>query len=316
MTAGSFRRAAAALAAALLLGALATGCGDEEEGPVGVEAPAQKFTDVAYAQASPSQVLDLFLPARHGEPIALVVYVHGGAFMGGDKGDQLRQLPGLLDAGIAMATVNYRLSGEATFPAGAADVAAAVRWLRAHAADYGVDPGRIGAWGDSAGATLVSLLGTVGDQDSPLDDASLGNAGESAAVQAVVDFYGPSDLRTMDAQAQDPGGCAGPPQVHDEPGSPESLWLGAPVQESDLAAAASPVTYVAGNPQLPPFYIAHGTADCNVPYAQSVELSDALTAAGGTVTLELVDGALHADPEIWRQHTDPAIAFLASTLAG
>lgn len=295
--------------------AMVAACGSEPPKAQGLTAPAQKVADLAYAETSPAQKLDLYLPARHGDLVPLVVYVHGGAFMGGDKGDELRGLPGLLDAGIAMASVNYRLSGEATFPAGGADVFAAVRWLKAHAADYGIDPDRFGAWGDSAGATLVSLLGTVGDQKSVMDDAGLGNEGISSAVRAVVDFYGPSDFRTMDAQAKDPGGCAGTPQVHDEPGSPESLWLGAPVQESPAAEQASPITYIAGNDRLPAFYIAHGTADCNVPHAQSTQLAEALKAKGGEVTLTLVDGALHADPEIWREHTDPAIAFLEAQLA-
>jgi acetyl esterase/lipase len=275
-----------------------------------VDAGAQTFSELAYADRSPAQRLDLHLPARHGTAVPLVLVIHGGAFAGGDKADEPGIVKAVLDAGWAAASVNYRLSGEALFPAGVQDVKAAVRWLRARAGEYGVDPDRFAAWGTSAGAHLAAMLGTTGSTAGPLDDPELGHPQISSAVQAVVDWYGPSDFRTMDRQAIDPGGCPGAPQRHDPAGSPESRWLGGPVPDRpEAAAAASPISYLTGAVP-PPFAIVHGQRDCLVPYGQSEQLARALEAAGGRVELTLPAEAGHADPTIARDHTAPAIAFL------
>lgn len=279
-------------------------------------APTPTHANLAYATTSASQVLDLWLPADATAATPLVIYVHGGAFKGGDKGMVGGKVQPLLDAGYAVASLNYRLSGEALFPAGAQDVKAAVRWLRANAATYNVDPAKFAAWGESAGGNLVALLGTSGDQTSVLDDASLGNADVSSAVQAVVDWYGPTDFLQMDTQAASGGGCT-TPQTHDPASSPESAWMGAALQTVPATVAqANPITYVATAKQLAAFSIAHGDADCNVPYQQSQILADALTEAGANPQLTILPGASHGDPQFDGTLLAPTIAWLTTTLAG
>jgi len=283
-------------------------------GPSGVPAPTPTESDIAYADTSSAQTLDLWLPEGTDEPVPLVVWIHGGAFKLGDKSMVGGTVQPLLDAGYAVASLNYRLSGEAVFPAGPQDVKAAVRFLRANADEYGLNPDQFAAWGGSAGGNLAALLGTTGDQDTVLDDPALGNADTSSAMQAVVDWFGPTDFLQMDTQAASgEGGCTAPEQ-HDPASSPESEYLGAPIQTvPDDADAANPITYIATADELPPFQIAHGDADCNVPFQQSEILADAIEAAGGEVTLTILPGATHADPQFDATQVEPAIAFLDET---
>jgi acetyl esterase/lipase len=284
-------------------------------GPFGT-APTPTHSDVPYATTSASQVLDLWLPENATAATPLVIYVHGGAFKSGDKGMVGGKVQPLLDAGYAVASVNYRLSGEALFPAGAQDVKAAVRWLRANAATYNLDPDKFAAWGESAGGNLVALLGTSGDQTSVLDDPTLGNADVSSAVQAVVDWYGPTDFLQMDTQSASGGGCTSP-ESHDPASSPESAWMGAPIQTvPDTVAQANPIAYIATATQLAAFSIAHGDADCNIPYQQSQILADALTQAGGDPQLTILPGASHADAQFDGTLLTPTIAWLGTVLAG
>jgi acetyl esterase/lipase len=130
-----------------------------------------------------------------------VVIIHGGGWTVGDKRGDLptAAIPGFLDLGYVVASVNHRLADEAVFPAQLLDVKAAIRYLGANAADLGADPGRIAVVGESAGAHLAALLGTT-EGIAEFDDPALGNTDQSSAVQAVVDFYGPADLTTSDAQ--------------------------------------------------------------------------------------------------------------------
>jgi acetyl esterase/lipase len=286
---------------------------------VALTADAQDLKDVAYAGTSPSQRLDLYLPRRTGTAVPLVIDVHGGAFSEGDKADTdvLANVQPLRDAGFAVASVNYRLSGEARFPAALQDVKAAVRWLRANAATYGIDPQRIAIWGSSAGGYLATMAGvTSGQQNQVLDDASLGNPGVSSAVQAVVDWFGPTDLRAMDRQLGE-AGCGPEARTHDAAGSPESRWLGAPVQQSGMAAASNPMAWIPAAPprSLPPFLIVHGSADCTVPAGQSRDLKAALTAAGATADLTLVEGAGHGDRAVTTDQVEAGVAFLRRHLA-
>ena len=248
-------------------------------------------------------------------PVPLVVFVHPGAFMGGDKAMEVGNVPSVLAAGYAAASVNYRLSSAAPFPAAAQDVKAAVRFLRANAARYGFDPDRFAAWGESAGGNLVAIIGTTGDQSTVLDDPSLGNAGVSSAVQAVVDFYGPTDFLQLDAQfaAAMPAACNGQVPAYDPAYSPASAYLGAAIQTvPDLAAAADPITYIATAKTLPVFLIAHGDSDCEVPNQQSQILQDALQTAGPTSAFNLVHGAGHGDPAISSSQTPIALEMLKS----
>ena len=225
-------------------------------------------------------LLDLYRPAAGADPAPLVVFMHGGGWLRGDRSMVSPSFaswrPGplarLAADGFAVASVDYRLSGEARFPAQLEDVSAAVDWLAGHAGQYGFDAGRIVLWGESAGAHLAALLG-------------LRSAG--TRVRGVVDWYGPADLIALDQQI----GAAG--ALTDDPlDSREARLLGAPVgQVPELARAASPLSQVRAG--APPFLIAHGTADRMVPFRQSEALAAALAEAGADVRLEAVDGADH-----------------------
>lgn len=258
--------------------------------------------DVAYASTSPAQVLDLFLPESPG-PYPLVVNIHGGAFMMGSK--EMLDAPiarALLKSGIAVASVNYRLSGEARFPAAVQDVKAAVRFLRGNAARYALDPARVLAFGQSAGGNLASMLGTTGDTRE-FDDPALGHADQSSSVVAVVDWFGPTDFVHLDVHAAEQG-CPEADQRHGEADSPESRYLGAAVATvPELAARASPITHISA--RTPRFLLQKGSDDCTVPVAQSQEFYDALHAAGIPVDLDILQGAGHGD-------TNDRTVFLAS----
>jgi len=263
---------------------------------VGMASIPPTLADLAYGVVSKQQQLDLYRPAGAG-PFPVVVYVHGGAFKFGDKRDiggfsaDVKRLNG---AGIAVASINYRMSGEAAFPAAVVDTRGAVRWLRAHANELQLDPGRIGLWGKSAGANLV-LEVALTPGDASLDDPRLGLADVSDRVQAVVAMYAPTDFLTMDEQAR-ARGCSSRDISHDNADSPESLYIGAPIQSAkDRARAASPVTHVSAT--SPPMLLQAGTADCTVPYRQSQELQDAIVRVGdpARVQLSLLPGASHAD---------------------
>lgn len=147
----------------------------------------RQWHDVPYADQSPAQKLDIFLPDTGEGPYPVILAIHGGGFMGGDKdsGEVNAEMTGLT-RGYAVVTVNYRLSGEAPFPAAVYDVKAAVRFLKAHASEYQLDPDRIAAWGDSAGGNLASMLGTTGGHGE-LEDLSMGNADQDSRVRCVVD---------------------------------------------------------------------------------------------------------------------------------
>ena len=256
-----------------------------------------RHLDLPYAVVSPAQKLDLYLPDRSQGPFPVILSIHGGAFMGCDKAD-LQVLPMLegLQRGYAVAAVNYRLSGEARFPALVHDVKAAVRWLRAHAGGYGLDPRRLAAWGGSAGGYLSAMLGTSSGVVA-LEDLSLGHPDQPSDIQAVVDWFGPTDFLRMDAQLIAAGMPPAAGQEHNGPHSPESLLLGRPITEvPEKVRAANPGTYI--RPGAPPFLIQHGTRDAVVPAQQSVEFAEKLrqTLGADRVTLELLEGAEHGDP--------------------
>jgi acetyl esterase/lipase len=250
-------------------------------------------------------LLDLYLPAADpargaasATPRPAVVHFHGGGWRTGERsslgptvdGFGLSPIEQLVDAGFVVASADYRLTDVATFPAQLHDAKAAVRWIRAHAADYDVDRERIYAWGDSAGGHLASLIGlTAGSAafaEQP-DGTHAGGTGVGDSVAAVVAWYPPTDLVRMGAQAR-PDAVASA----DDPGSREALLIGAqPADAPDRAKAASPLTYV--HADAPPFLLIHGTADRFVPAAQSTALAAALEDAGAAVELLLLHGADH-----------------------
>jgi acetyl esterase/lipase len=272
----------------------------------------RKWLDLAYADRSPSQKLDLYLPDEGDGPFPVIVSLHGGAFMGCDKAD-LQILPMLrgLKKGYAVAGVNYRLSGEAYFPALVQDVKAAVRWLRAHTSDHLLDGSWIAAWGGSAGGFLALMLGTSAGV-SELDDPSLGNAEQPSDVQAVVAWYAPADFLAMDRQLEAAGLPSLESQAHNGAQSPESLLLGARITEiPERVRAANPATYVRAG--APPFLLQHGTRDPVVPAQQSVDMAARLRAVLGPerVALELIEGAEHADPRFeTRENVSRVLHFL------
>lgn len=258
--------------------------------------------DIAYVpDGHERHKLDLYLPAS-GDNFPLVIWIHGGAFRRGSKEPNEMDIPpfACVAQGIALASINYRLSQHAIFPAQIEDCKTAVRWLRAHANQYNLDPTRFIAWGPSAGGHLAAMLGTTGNMTAF-------DVGEhlqvSSKVQAVVDYFGPTDFLQMDAQRLPDG------MVHNPADSPESMLVGGPIQETpDKVAAANPITYVTS--EAPPFLVVHGDRDPLVPYQQSQLLVEALQKAGVDVTFYLVAGGEHG------RFTDPHVdtltdAFLA-----
>lgn len=273
------------------------------------------FSDVTYATlgGTPLQ-LDLYIPANAPVPYPVLVWIHGGGWAGGDKFPA--NAAALLNQhGFAVASINYRLTtqeGEygtnpVTFPAQIHDVKGAIRWLRANAPAYQLNPAKIAVWGSSAGGHLAALAGTSGGV-AALEGSVGGNLAFPSGVQAVVDHFGPTDLLDMNLDVTDPPGST---LDHDSPGSPESHLIGfdAPNQGVGVLRAnqnnpappfpalvtlitqADPITWVDSND--PPFSIAHGDQDTVVPQMQSVKLDDALAAAGVQHEYASVVGAGH-----------------------
>jgi acetyl esterase/lipase len=273
------------------------------------------YSGITYAVAfgyRPLQ-LDLWVPDSP-TPAPVVVWVHGGAFMMGDR----RYLPetlrpdqifdALLDAGLAVATIDYRHALEAPFPAQLHDAKAAVRYLRAHAEVLGVSTERIGAWGESAGGHIAALLGLTAHRTDL--EGTHGVVGPSSAVDVVVDWYGLADMETMPRQAPPPQVADLLPEEMRVP--PEDILLRG--LEGQTLADASPITHV--TPDAPPFLLIHGTADWLVPYGQSEQLAAAMASVGARAELVPIEGAGH----IWLGHddidgiVDDSVRFLANHL--
>lgn len=308
---------AAGLAACDAVGAERDRGGEKEPMPPEMRQDGPDITPaatLAYGTDSPNQVVDLYVPDGSG-PWPLVLAIHGGAFMAGDRKRELPHVPGLLEHGYAVAAVEYRLSGEALFPAGVQDVKQATAYLRAHAAELNLDPSFFAAWGRSAGGHLSAMLGVTSGQVTEFDGTGFdGTGGGDSSVQAVVDWYGPSDFLQMDAQfiAKPPAGDVPPVMNHDEPRSPESRWVGGPIQElPEVTARANPITYISGaTVPLPPFFLAAGTSDHLVPHQQTLILADALRAHGTPVTLHILQDARHGDQRFESELTRPALEWL------
>lgn len=242
------------------------------------------FHSIQYTKVGKSleQTLDLFIPLAAKPPYPVVIWIHGGSWMYGDKTDNC--LPcAMFNSKYAVASLNYRLDQEAQFPSQIYDVKAAVRYLRAHAKLYKLDPDKFAVWGSSAGGHLAALLGTSGDVKEMEGNEGFKNT--SSKVQAVVDWCGPTDFNT--AQAQAPSNC----QIKFEgPTSPVYVLMRGRMDKKSLAAA-SPVTYVSKDD--PPFLIMHGDKDDAIPPLQSEELHKALQAAGVPSQFQLLPGYGH-----------------------
>ncbi|MER5198538.1 alpha/beta hydrolase fold domain-containing protein [Streptomyces sp. NPDC002755] len=250
------------------------------------------YAGVTYAVAfgyRPLQ-LDLWVPDGAERP-PLVVWIHGGGWMFGDR----RVLPEtlrphqifdeLLAAGLAVASIDYRHALEASFPAQLHDAKAAVRYLRSYADELGIGTSRVAVAGESAGGHLAALVGLTAHR--PDLEGSHGVVGPSSAVDAVLNWYGPSDLSTMPRMSVPQEVLAKLPEELRT--APEDQLLRG--LDDRGRADASPITHV--TPDAPPFLLVHGTADWIVPYAQSEALAAALAASGVSVRLVPVDGAEH-----------------------
>ncbi len=240
------------------------------------------YKDVEYARiGGQSLTLDIYLPKNAAAPYPVVVWIHGGAWVAGSK-KSVTGL-GLLRKGYALVSINYRFSWQAIHPAQIQDCKGAIRWIRAKAGEYGWDPERIGVWGSSAGGHLAALLGTSGGVPE-LEGSVGGNVSHSSRVQAVCDWFGPSDMLTIGDY---------PASVdHRRGDSPEGRLLGGPPKKvPDRARAASPVSYA--SPDDPPFLIQHGTNDPIVPFRQSVELDSVLRAHHVVSLFKPIQGAGH-----------------------
>jgi len=236
--------------------------------------------------------LDLRIPdAGQGTgsaPWPVILYLHSGAWVTGDRtgGPAIRQA----SRGYAVASIDYRLAPYFTWPAQIEDCKAAVRWLRANAARYQLDPERIGVLGTSSGGHLAVVLGTSGGVDS-LEGLALGNAQYSSRVKAVVDMYGPTDLLKMQEQQLN---CI--PLDANSPALPPSLLMGCAIQDcQEKTETANPINYITRDD--PPFLIMHGMADCLVPWLQSQMLFGALQAQDLPAKLYLLPTAGHADKQ-------------------
>jgi acetyl esterase/lipase len=265
--------------------------------------------DVAYAPPEPAgskgHLLDLYLPAAGHRRLPLVIWTGGSGWLADTGKDSAGPIAGVFTAkGYAVAGVSIRSSTQAVFPAQVHDIKAAIRWLRAQARQYGLDPGRIAVMGDSSGGWTTAMAALTGDV--PQLEGRVGVTGVSSAIQAAVAFYPPTDFLQMNAQML-PGACAGFNAIfgltdcHDDPASPESRLVGCAIQTCPRAAAvANPIRYVSRRD--PPLMILHGQADQLVPHAQSILLYNALRAACHDATFFSVPNAGHD----WRQVLDPA----------
>jgi acetyl esterase/lipase len=223
--------------------------------------------------------LDIVRPRNlPAEPMPVVIWVHGGGWRGGGSRGGISRLTSFAQRGYFCASIEYRVSGEAVFPAQIEDCKCAIRFLRAKAKEYHLDPDRIGVWGGSAGGHLVSLLGTTGDVKAL--EGSGGYPEFSSRVQAVCNWCGPSDmvkmLETSNANGQD---------------AVSKLIGGSIAEKKEVAIQASPITYVSEN--CPPFLIMHGENDRTVPIDQSKTLHEALKKAGVESTLHIIENTGH-----------------------
>ena len=240
------------------------------------------------------------------DPMPAIVLIHGGGWSGGSKDSGIEAMTAAAQKGYFGATIDYRLSGEAPFPAQIEDCKCAIRWARAHAKEYNIDPDRIGVWGGSAGGHLVALLGTSGGVKYL--EGKGGWEEYSSRVQAVCDYFGPSDLLKFVEDAEKGILPPGYEQILGKLGSGDDIlskFVGGPANEKkDVCRRASPITYVTKDDA--PFLICHGDQDPLVPLDQSTLLDKALKKAGVESTLIVVKGGGHG----WTNHpeVDKAVA--------
>jgi acetyl esterase/lipase len=264
----------------------------------------RKWLDVPYARGCPRALMDIYLPNHGDGPFPVILFAHGGGYAFGDKGDY-ETYPPLegLKRGYAVCAINYTLSGEALFPRQIQEGKAALRFIRAKAAEYRLDPSCLIAWGMSAGANLVAMLATTGHGSVPeFEDLAMGNSDQPHHVDACMIWFCPTNVLESNERLSELGII--PAVQHRGPTSVWTSYFGILVDEvsPDLAALTNPETYV--SPQSPPFVIQHGKLDAVVPYVQSVRLAEKLRAAIGEekVRLTLFEDYVHADRRFETMH--------------
>lgn len=274
-----------------------------------LDAIPRKTLDLPYGSDNPEQTIDLYLPPEAGTqaPVHLVIFIHGGGWIGGDKRDmQVSVYFDVLNHGYALASINYWLSPGARFPEPVKDCKAAVRYLKAHAHEYGIDPARVAVVGNSAGAYYALMIACSPHIDM-LEDVSTGNHAYGTEVRCCIATYPPTALdliATQRAQEKLAGDLS-------DPNMPENLFLGAKITDLPQSSlrAASPIAYVTR--QIPPLMVKAGSADTLVPYTQAVCFANRVKEIAGPsrIDFEIVPGAGHHDPAF----KNPA--FLAEALA-
>ena len=256
----------------------------------------RKFLDVPYGNLSKMQVFDLYLPDEGDGPFPVILHMHGGGFGMGDKrDDHMDTYLKLLQYGYAVGSVEYRLSGEAIFPAGFLDVREAFRFIKRNAADYKIDPDRICALGGSSGGNFAALMAMNIPNGEFYGEEGLTFDGD-CTVKAAVDQFGPIDFRKLDDDARENGVSF---VDHDTPQSAESSYMGGPLPTltDEWLAKASPATYI--NEAMAPLLVQHGTVDKLVPFMQSARFVNEIYQKLGPGRVEFVPmpGADHEGPD-------------------
>ncbi len=262
----------------------------------------REVKDVVYATVDGKALgLDLYLPAGTRNP-ALLVWVHGGGWSAGTKAQYPKEL---VEKGFAVASLDFRQATEARFPANVHDIKAAIRFLRARGADYGYRTDRIAIGGASSGAHLAALVG-VTNGNQALEGTVGEHPGQSSAVQAIVSYFGASNLATILAQSTPFGLNVRRPAL-------ERLLGALPENTRDLAALASPVSHV--DRSDPPLLLLHGDQDPQMPINQSHELQGAYEKLGLDVDFDVLHGAAHGGDAFFAgEPLERAVKFLRRTL--
>lgn len=266
----------------------------------------EKFLNLSYGSKSQSQKLDLYLPQKSNQPYPVIVVYHGGAFMFGDKA--MGEVQGAVDGvkrGYAVVSANYRLSGEATFPAAINDAKAVIRWVKANAKTYNLNPDKIVVWGGSAGGNIASMVGVTGSLQSIGENDNQENMQYSSNVQVVIDWFGPLDFLKMDDQFKQ--GSVKRREIKgssitSDINSPESKYIGKLITlDPALTQQANPASYLhlLTPSNAPYFFIEHGDRDSLVPTQQSINFAKLLEKQIGEkkVKLEILKGADHGSDE-------------------
>jgi acetyl esterase/lipase len=253
-----------------------------------------RIADIRYGDApGVANLLDIYQPIGITHPLPTIVWIHGGGWAAGDKSPC--RVARFVDQGYVVVSLNYRFAPKNLFPAQLYDCKGAIRFLRANAAKYDIDPDHIGVWGASAGGHLVALLGTSGDDPKPEGDVG-GNLTQSSRVQAVCDWFGPTDMSVFVAESKEAG-----IKLPNGPALITGLFGGAPDTKPELVQQANPIAYITAKIEgktaksIPPFLIMHGDRDPLVPVAQSRLLSEALQKAGVKQHFVIVKNAGHGD---------------------